>query len=215
MGVEFVIFPSPIGELHFSIFSLNSTKLFPQRFPSPIGELHFSILQNCNGTFIHTSFPSPIGELHFSILIKSSWHFRLIRFRPLSGSYISQYWKKILWKWCHIVSVPYRGATFLNRYSWCTWWNDRKFPSPIGELHFSIGMSNLFNVPVKVSVPYRGATFLNSLWFSHYIVDHCFRPLSGSYISQYCTACMMKNSTLSFRPLSGSYISQWKSVKVP
>ena len=42
------------------------------RFPSPIGELHFSILQNCNGTFIHTSFPSPIGELHFSILIKSS-----------------------------------------------------------------------------------------------------------------------------------------------
>ena len=60
-----------------------------------------------------------------------------------------------------------------------------QFPSPIGELHFSIGMSNLFNVPVKVSVPYRGATFLNSLWFSHYIVDHCFRPLSGSYISQY------------------------------
>ena len=59
-----------------------------------------------------------------------------------------------------------------------------QFPSPIGELHFSIGMSNLFNVPVKVSVPYRGATFLNSLWFSHYIVDHCFRPLSGSYISQ-------------------------------
>ena len=86
---------------------------------------------------------------------------------------------------CHLVSVPYRGATFLNRYSWCTWWNDRKFPSPIGELHFSIGMSNLFNVPVKVSVPYRGATFLNSLWFSHYIVDHCFRPLSGSYISQW------------------------------
>ncbi len=111
----YITFPSPIGELHFSIFSLNSTKLFPQRFPSPIGELHFSILQNCNGTFIHTSFPSPIGELHFSILIKSSWHFRLIRFRPLSGSYISQssfYFPPFLW-WLY-VSVPYRGATFLN-----------------------------------------------------------------------------------------------------
>ena len=129
-------------------------------------------------------------------------------FRPLSGSYISQYIRMMQ---CFCVTL---------------------FPSPIGELHFSIGMSNLFNVPVKVSVPYRGATFLNSLWFSHYIVDHCFRPLSGSYISQWSfwnerLRCCLFPSPIgelhfsirytvllvslsqSFRPLSGSYISQY------
>ena len=39
-----------------------------------------------------------------------------------------------------IVSVPYRGATFLNvseeRWEVQEAWD--KFPSPIGELHFSI-----------------------------------------------------------------------------
>ena len=37
------------------------------------------------------------------------------------------------------------------------------FPSPIGELHFSIFVSNLYDIsqPI-VSVPYRGATFLNA-----------------------------------------------------
>ena len=36
------------------------------------------------------------------------------------------------------------------------------FPSPIGELHFSISLIIVMNVVRKnVSVPYRGATFLN------------------------------------------------------
>ena len=88
--MEFVMFPSPIGELHFSIFSLNSTKLFPQRFPSPIGELHFSIITGKNEKELFTP-----------------------------------------------VSVPYRGATFLN------------------------DLQNMFDNDKFVSVPYRGATFLN------------------------------------------------------
>ena len=38
-----------------------------------------------------------------------------------------------------IVSVPYRGATFLNIKTFQTSADSRrKFPSPIGELHFSI-----------------------------------------------------------------------------
>ena len=73
--------------------------------------------------------------------VKSIIKFYIIQsFRPLSGSYISQYIKENAE--VHqfaAVSVPYRGATFLN--------NDKKdvakrfcirFPSPIGELHFSI-----------------------------------------------------------------------------
>ena len=38
-----------------------------------------------------TSFPSPIGELHFSIIIGNHNKNDLQSFRPLSGSYISQY----------------------------------------------------------------------------------------------------------------------------
>ena len=63
-----------------------------------------------------------------------------------------------------IVSVPYRGATFLNIKTFQTSADSRrKFPSPIGELHFSILLRrNYTTISMKVSVPYRGATFLNS-----------------------------------------------------
>ena len=38
------------------------------------------------------------------------------------------------------------------------------FPSPIGELHFSIGIAKkpIVDATATVSVPYRGATFLNN-----------------------------------------------------
>ena len=61
------------------------------------------------------------------------------------------------------VSVPYRGATFLNTEKTKEEIAAKKaFPSPIGELHFSIHIRfgvNFFLT--RVSVPYRGATFLN------------------------------------------------------
>ena len=60
------------------------------------------------------------------------------------------------------VSVPYRGATFLNL-------------MPVD------GLRSL----ICVSVPYRGATFLNTdTPLSAIQLSLCFRPLSGSYISQ-------------------------------
>ena len=107
-------------------------------------------------------FPSPIGELHFSILFLYFLIIFFFGFRPLSGSYISQYFA-----WFNhpfsIVSVPYRGATFLNGTKRPTVdsFTKEQFPSPIGELHFSI------------YIP-----FLVLFLFSS------FRPLSGSYISQ-------------------------------
>ena len=82
-------------------------------------------------------FPSPLGELYF--LIQSQKVIRADRVR--------------------MVSVPSRGAIFLNQrvryqYEYYYW-----FPSPLGELYFLI-------------------TELNDLlWFEG------FRPLSGSYIS--------------------------------
>ena len=107
------------------------------------------------------------------------------------------------------------------------------FPSPIGELHFSMQTKNERRKSWTVSVPYRGATFLNGThnlreWKSilrfrplsgSYISQsmnnvmslgiYCFRPLSGSYISQWYCSCDQINACLyRFRPLSGSYISQ-------
>ena len=84
-------------------------------------------------------------------------------FRPLSGSYISQYSFAFLFLYQFLtVSVPYRGATFLNLVSLFPYHILLWFPSPIGELHFSI-FSTKYGLTyfAVVSVPYRGATFLN------------------------------------------------------
>ena len=59
------------------------------------------------------------------------------------------------------VSVPYRGATFLNEAGNIQLLCTDKFPSPIGELHFSMMMELRDDFKECVSVPYRGATFLN------------------------------------------------------
>ena len=62
-----------------------------------------------------------------------------------------------------MVSVPYRGATFLNCGMNATIIYYNGFPSPIGELHFSIEFGIMDEWIRYVSVPYRGATFLNVL----------------------------------------------------
>ena len=86
------MFPSPVGELHFSIENAIPDELIEEfvsvpcrgttflnrllqiresmmlLFPSPVGELHFSMgVPGTPGTDGKTPFPSPVGELHFSI----------------------------------------------------------------------------------------------------------------------------------------------------
>ena len=96
-------------------------------------------------------------------------------FRPLSGSYISQQYHAYNLA-LTFVSVPYRGATFLNNvYTLCRFAIYR-FPSPIGELHFSIYESRSIVTSTGVSVPYRGATFLNKI----VSVDEAIRLLTVS-----------------------------------
>ena len=138
-----------------------------------------------------TVFPSPIGELHFSMNLAAEV-------------------KKLREE----VSVPYRGATFLNemREHLKISRAEFSFPSPIGELHFSIARTNLIDARSElVSVPYRGATFLNMTTKINSALNEGFRPLSGSYISQWCCYVFCQISVLRFRPLSGSYISQLRS----
>ena len=108
-----------------------------------------------------------------------------------------------------MVSVPYRGATFLNQFTAMTA-IPIVFPSPIGELHFSMVQFLPTTRLNKVSVPYRGATFLNFSVDSRTTAWTCrrFRPLSGSYISQFKGSITEELVEICFRPLSGSYISQ-------
>ena len=177
-------FPSPIGELHFSIFYQLCLSLvyicfrplsgsyISQQYHAYNLALTFVSVPYRGATFLNNvytlcrfaiyRFPSPIGELHFSIKYQRRWQQnRMVSvpyrgatflniltateseiinngFRPLSGSYISQ-------------------LNMVNMYGL----NLHMFPSPIGELHFSICRCS-----------------------SCSISKYGFRPLSGSYISQ-------------------------------
>ena len=171
-------------------------------------------------------FPSPIGELHFSIIIRLFKTIKTERFRPLSGSYISQLRQEReenLGKW-H-VSVPYRGATFLNA-------NEKRKEKIMNSFRPLSGsyisqLMNWFRLQeiYSVSVPYRGATFLNlKAMFSLKSKITGFRPLSGSYISQLLKKKMHKNTPIVSVPYRGATflnaqrasIQRWlHSVSVP
>ena len=105
----------------------------------PLSGSYISQSSTHHSAILHYRFPSPIGELHFSIVRNAYWTKKTIS-----------------------VSVPYRGATFLN---------DVRLRG--------------YDKRTEVSVPYRGATFLNNKIRSAVRpAEKCFRPLSGSYISQ-------------------------------
>ena len=130
-------FPSPLGELYFLMLTTAQleqvdllTVSVPSRgaiflnqeiaeilrvtdkFPSPLGELYFLILNEATLTGLGYVFPSPLGELYFLINRKSPNE-------TLTG-----------------VSVPSRGAIFLNRVKRLLISSGNWFPSPLGELYF-------------------------------------------------------------------------------
>ena len=108
-----------------------------------------------------------------------------------------------------IVSVPYRGATFLNADVIFYDLSAFPFPSPIGELHFSICYMDIRGKCQKVFPSPIGELHFSMLYSIHTTrhQHQCFRPLSGSYISQFYVTCE-PFKVWCFRPLSGSYISQ-------
>ena len=108
-------------------------------------------------------------------------------FRPLSGSYISQSEEKVDEIFDIMVSVPYRGATFLNIIMTTRKRKLKLVSVPYrGATFLNLLQAFLDRIyEAGVSVPYRGATFLN--FFTEERIDaicDSFRPLSGSYISQ-------------------------------
>ena len=59
-------------------------------------------------------------------------------FRPLPGTYISQLLHGTSKSGRKFVSVPYRGLIFLNSYEEISKEELAKFPSPTGDLYFSM-----------------------------------------------------------------------------
>ena len=160
------MFPSPIGELHFSIRNasfvgdkclcvsvpyrgatfLNHTK--PARispawtFPSPIGELHFSILR----LFLRNNSRVPVSvPYRGATFLNKRWFTAWIVTAaavsvPYRGATFLNKREGLYREGVATVSVPYRGATFLNSTSALYASDETLFPSPIGELHFSISL---------------------------------------------------------------------------
>ena len=112
-------FPSPVGDLYFSIKvkdmrNIKDSVSVPCRgliflnnhlnyvtdflkFPSPVGDLYFSMGKYQRNKQNGKKFPSPVGDLYFSIIRVISVHRQHInRFRPLSGTYISQSDRKFM-----------------------------------------------------------------------------------------------------------------------
>ena len=130
-----------------------------------------------------------------------------------------------------MVFVPYRGLIFLNSKKDFVGELQEVFPSPTGDLYFSIPFETPYTAKTRfpsptedlyfsmvtqtivvtvqiVSVPYRGLIFLNSISIlcNNEKINH-FRPLPGTYISQ-LTHRRTINGLSNFRPLPGTYISQ-------
>ena len=84
-------------------------------------------------------FPSPIGELHFSIANKVVVRLYEKVSVPYRGATFLNQYEDVSKLDGETVSVPYRGATFLNSLYKDNRITSSEFPSPIGELHFSIG----------------------------------------------------------------------------
>ena len=129
-------------------------------FPSPIGELHFSI-EKCLIDGKDENGFRPLSGSYISQLFFCTHKESKDCFRPLSGSYISQW---------TIVRTAVAASGF---------------PSPIGELHFSI----MYIVPMERRIafpsPIGELHFSITAWCACLRVGASFRPLSGSYISQY------------------------------
>ena len=112
-----------------------------------------------------------------------------------------------------IVSVPFPGILFLNKWKWFWLWKWRsKFPSPSRGSYFSIIKPNTYNSIKPVSVPFPGILFLNTnIERRCHSLKNGFRPLPGDLISQCVKMVALWKKLHSFRPLPGDLISQYEN----
>ena len=154
---------SPIGELRFTIMFDEFDKTFGGVFPSPIGELHFSIATRTGRKFGKMTCFRPLSGSYISQSPEQFCQYISDRFRPLSGSYISQCSESFNPEVITFCFRPLSGSYISQSSTHHSAILHYRFPSPIGELHFSIVRNAYWTKKtISVSVPYRGATFLNN-----------------------------------------------------
>ena len=177
-------FPSPIGELHFSMTFAVHWDCYRMVSVPYRGATFLNFCEMFYGrTFTSVSVPYR-GATFLNEYVWCSYRICQKSFRPLSGSYISQSEKRKGYTCKSWVSVPYRGATFLNGQGEEGQKDRRDVSVPYRGATFLNNNFNFVTFSNNVSVPYRGATFLNNTEFCivQWLIG--FRPLSGSYISQ-------------------------------
>ena len=109
-------FPSPTGDLYFSIVPVLTSHAGLNPFPSPTGDLYFSIVHVKSEITDFPSFPSPTGDLYFSIPFETPYTAKTRFPSPTEDLYFSMVTQTIVVT-VQIVSVPYRGLIFLNKIS--------------------------------------------------------------------------------------------------
>ena len=156
------------------------------------------------------TFPSPTGDLYFSINTTILNVLVCQSFRPLPGTYISQWRSKLkLQKVLKKFPSPTGDLYFSMVVRGVESNHPTPFPSPTGDLYFSIVCSSGLKLWQFVSVPYRGLIFLNLVSLVIDFLHNQFpSPTGDLYFSivQGLSPCL---SHQSFRPLPGTYISQW------
>ena len=110
------------------------------QFPSPIGELHFSIGDAATKVKTFTVSVPYRGATFLNNLRILLGRLNSVSVPYRGATFLNQVVLLAVILICSI-SVPYRGATFLNFFPKFYKTLSAKFPSPIGELHFSIMMS--------------------------------------------------------------------------
>ena len=163
------------------------------RFPSPYGELHFSIKAGEIEEMNYYMVSVPLRGTTFlnRKLLKFFRTLRKMVSVPLRGTTFLNAQRNTEW-WCLKVSVPLRGTTFLNQTSIYFRQNTSQFPSPYGELHFSICRGH-----------------------SHQLPAFSFPSPSGELHFSIHVGIILLASTASFRPLTGNYISQFRALDWP
>ena len=142
-----VRFPSPIGELYFSILQIRiCCRSGRNVFPSPIGELYFSMFFVLPFRSPMNTFPSPIGELYFSIPSLKPCLFSVVICR-------------FAWQIVFSGNIAFFGMNFCS-FSQClcgAWETPAKFPDfcffDSFALYDSFGCNVISHCPIMYSLP--------------------------------------------------------------
>ena len=156
-------FPSPIGELHFSIVKEENAQKYANSF-RPLSGSYISQYEHGNIKDYMCACFRPLSGSYISQSPEQFCQYISDRFRPLSGSYISQCSESFNPEVITFCFRPLSGSYISQSSTHHSAILHYRFPSPIGELHFSIVRNAYWTKKtISVSVPYRGATFLNDV----------------------------------------------------